>query len=331
MARGGSAGRHSGADRAGAAARRQVRRFHRFHPGAGGADHGRGRRAQHPGRPDRAGLARACRFLRHRRLYGRHPDAQGDELLDRVPARRRRGGRGRLRAGAAGLARERALSRHGHHRVRLHRPARDDRVARPDRRRQRPDGSRAAVDRIARIRRTRPGDARGRARRRVALSLSPIGPQRLGHGDGGGARRRGGGALDRPQSGDRQDRGVRAVRGVHRSRRSDLRAAVDVRRAGFVPVLAVDPVPVRGDRGRDRLGVRAGGRRRGQRGAAGASLRSRRVSPPVLRRRPAGDPVGGAGRRARDAGRVLATPRAAAGRGRGLRCRGVPAAARTRT
>ena len=33
------------------------------------------------------------------------------------------------------LARERALSRHGHHRVRLHRAARHDRVARPDRRR----------------------------------------------------------------------------------------------------------------------------------------------------------------------------------------------------
>ena len=94
-----------------------------------------------------------------------------------------------------------------------------------------------------------------------------------------------------------QDRGLRAVRGVRRSRRRYLRAADDVRCAGLVPILAVDPVPVRGDRGRRRLGVRAGGRRGGHRGAAGAPLRSRRVSPAVLRRAAAGGAVGGAGRR----------------------------------
>ena len=50
-------------------------------------------------------------------------------------------GRGRRAARAAGLARHRALSCDGHHRLRLHRPARHHRMARPDRRRQRPDGS----------------------------------------------------------------------------------------------------------------------------------------------------------------------------------------------
>ena len=46
---------------------------------------------------------------------------------------------------------------------------------------------------------------------------------------------------------------------------------LDVRGAGFVSVLAVDPVPVRGHRRRRRLDLRTGGRRARQRRAAGAA------------------------------------------------------------
>ena len=54
-----------------------------------------------------------------------------------------------LAAGGAGHARGRALSRHDDHRVRLHRRARHDRVARADRRPERPHGYRAAGARRA--------------------------------------------------------------------------------------------------------------------------------------------------------------------------------------
>ena len=47
-------------------------------------------------------------------------------------------------------------------------------------------------------------------------AVPPARRQRLGQGDGRGARCRNRGALDRPQSGHRQDRGVRAVGGVRR-------------------------------------------------------------------------------------------------------------------
>ena len=83
---------------------------------------------------------------------------------------------------------------------------------------------------------------------RLALCVSPARAERLGQGDGGGARCRSRRALDRAQSRHRQDRGLRAVRGVRRASRRDLRAAADVRGAGFVSVLAIDPVPVRGHR-----------------------------------------------------------------------------------
>jgi hypothetical protein len=53
------------------------------------------------------------------------------------------------------------------------------------------------------------------ARGRIALRIPPPRPQRLGHGDGGGARRRTRRALDRPQSGDRQDRGIFPIRCFH--------------------------------------------------------------------------------------------------------------------
>ena len=53
------------------------RRLRAFHPGAGRADGHRRRRPQRPARPDRADVARPCRLLCHRRLYGRDPDPQG--------------------------------------------------------------------------------------------------------------------------------------------------------------------------------------------------------------------------------------------------------------
>ena len=59
-------------------------------------------------------------------------------------------GHHRRAARAAGAARHRAVSRDGHHRVRLHRPSRHRRVEGPDRRTERPDGPRAARARRAR-------------------------------------------------------------------------------------------------------------------------------------------------------------------------------------
>ena len=121
-------------------------------------------------------------------------------------------------ARAAGAARDRALSRDGHHRVRLHRPARHDRMARADRRRERPDGHHAAGARLARLSpsaRWRCWRSARRRSRSISSTGSPAAP---------GARRmvavrdsRDRGALDRAQSGDHQDRGVRAVGGVHRA------------------------------------------------------------------------------------------------------------------
>ena len=85
---------------------------------------------------------------------------------------------------------------------------------------ERPDGHRAAVDRLARIRRARDGDAGGRCSPALSLYLfHRLAAQRLGQGHGGGARQRDRGARGRAQSRDRQDRGVRPVGGVHRPRR----------------------------------------------------------------------------------------------------------------
>ena len=58
-----------------------------------------------------------------------------------------------------------------------------------------------------------------------------------------------------------QDCGICRVGGVRGPGGRDLRAADDVRCAGLVSVLAVDPVPAGGHRRRRRLGVRTGGRR----------------------------------------------------------------------
>ena len=59
------------------------------------------------------------------------------------------------------------------------------------------------------------GDAGGRLSPGVALLfLPPARQQRLGRGHAGGARHRDRGALDRPQPGDREDRGLRAVGGA---------------------------------------------------------------------------------------------------------------------
>ena len=73
---------------------------------------------------------------------------------------------------------------------------------------------------------------------------------------------------------DHQDCCVRDLGGVRGSCRCDLRAADDVRRAGFVSVLAIDPVPARGHRRRCGLGARAGGRRGRDGDAAGAVCRA---------------------------------------------------------
>ena len=121
-----------------------------------------------------------------------------------------------------------------------------------------------------------------------------------------GARRRNRRALDRPQSGDRQDRGLRPVGGVHGPGRRDLRAAADVRRAGFVSVLAVDPVPARGHRRRRRLDASARWSARRHRRAARAPVEPRRIPAAVFRRAAAGGAVGRAGGRDRHAGASVA-------------------------
>ena len=192
------------------------RRLCAVHPGAGCADDGGRRRAQHSGRPDRADIARSCRLLRHRRLHRGDPDhARGIDFWIAFPARRRDRGCRRLPAGIAGVARDRTLSRDGHDRLCLHRPARRDRVARSDRRRQRADESQAARDCRQGFRGTRDGGAGRHARRRVALFFLPPRQQCMGQGHGGGARCRGCRALDRAQPGDHQDRRLRAVGGIH--------------------------------------------------------------------------------------------------------------------
>ena len=60
---------------------------------------------------------------------------------------------------------------------------------------------------------------------------------------------------------------------IHRAGRRDLRAVVHVRRAGFVSVLAVDPVSARRDRRRCRLGVGSRGGRGHQRDRPGDACR----------------------------------------------------------
>ncbi len=78
--------------------------------------------------------------------------------------------------------------------------------------------------------------------------------ERMGQGDGRGARERDRRALDRAQPRDGEDRGLRDLGGVRRAGRCDLCAADDVRCAGLVSILAVDPVPAGRDRRRLRLG-----------------------------------------------------------------------------
>ena len=103
------------------------------------------------------------------------------------------------------------------------------------------------------------------ARRMLPAFLLSIGKQCLGQGHGCGTRCRGGGALDRAQSGDHENGCIRVVRRVYGPRRGNLCSAVHVRCAGFVPVLSIDPFPAGGDPWRGRLGVRTCGRRRDQR------------------------------------------------------------------
>ena len=323
MAGGGDADRHRGVDGGRIADGGEIRRLHAVRPGARGLDRGGRRRPQHPGRPDRAGVARTRRLLCHRRLHRGDPDTQGRELLDRVPARGRGRRHHRFRARAAGVARERALSRHAHHRLRLHRAAWHDRVARPDRRLQRSDGDRAALDRTAGLLRARDGDACRHARRPVALCVPPPGPERLGHGHDRGARCRGRGPRDRHQSGHRQDRGIFPLGDVHGTGGRNLRAAADVRGAELLPVLAVDPVSVRSRRGRRRLDLRARHRRAGQRRPAGDPVGPGRIPAAVLRCVAAGDPVGRARRRARHARPRLAASGSRRRRRPGVRRDGV--------
>ena len=78
--------------------------------------------------------------------------------------------------------------------------------------------------------------------------LPPGCNQRLGQGHGRGARCGSCRALDRAQSGDRQDGIVRLVRRSHRACWCDVRAPSDVRRPLQLSVLAVDPISTCGDR-----------------------------------------------------------------------------------
>ena len=129
------------------------------------------------------------------------------------------------------LTGDRPLPRHGDHRIRLHRAARLDRVARPDRRAERPDGHRRTVARRTRVRRARDGGAGAAARGRLALCLPSPRPQRMGQGHAGGTRCRDRRTLDRPQPRHGQGRGVHALGDLRRARRCAVRAADDVRRA----------------------------------------------------------------------------------------------------
>ena len=249
----------AGADRGRRRAGVRVRRLYAFHARAGRADGGRRRRAQRAARPDRPGLARPCRLLRHRRLHGGDPDAAAaSSFWLALPlaglmagADRRACWRCRRCASSGpylamitiafafivqhGTIEWKALTGGQNGLMGLVPPT----LARP------------------RVRRARDGDARDRARRPFALSVPAPRRERLGQGDGRGARQRDRGALDRAQSGDDQDRGFCHLGGVRGARRRDLRAADDVRRAGLVSVLAVDPVSARRHRRRRRLGVRA--------------------------------------------------------------------------
>ncbi len=133
-----------------------------------------------------------------------------------------------------------------------------------DRRPERPHGHPAAARSASRLRRARDRAARGRCWPALALLFfHRLAPQRLGQGDVRGARHR-----------DRRPRRSASIRSSSRpspsrSRRCSPALAgalfaplIDVRRAELVPVLAVDPVPARGDRRRRRLDARPGGRRR---------------------------------------------------------------------
>ena len=172
---------------------------------------------------------------------------QGRRLLDRVSVRRRDRGRRRLCCSALPALRvDRALSRDGDDRLRLHRPARRHRVARPDRRRQRAD-EHASRRRSAAV---------FAEREMAVLAVLLAGASlyffyRLANSAWG--------------------RGMVAVRDAEIAARSiglnpviiktaafalsaaftGLAGAIfaplfDVRRAGFLPVLAVDPVPAGG-------------------------------------------------------------------------------------
>ena len=215
-------------------------------------------------------------------------------------------------AGAAGAARDRPLPRDGHHRIRLHRGARHDRMARPDRRAERPDGHRRRRRSAAR----RSPSARWRCWRCCCAGASLYVFHRLarsawGKAHGGGARCRDRRALDRPQPGHRQDRGVRALGGVHRPCRRDVRAAADVRRAHSFPfsqsILFLLAVIVGGAGWA--LGPVVGAVV--TRGPAGAAVVPRRIPAPVLRRPAAGGAVARAGRRASARSRAICGARSA--------------------
>ena len=92
-------------------------------------------------------------------------------------------------------------------------------------------------------------------------SFSSTGRERLGQGNGGGARLRDRRTLDRAQSGLDQDRRVCALGAVRGTCRRVFAPLMMFVAPEFVPVLAVDPVPARGDRRRRGMGARPGGRR----------------------------------------------------------------------
>ena len=205
---------------------------------------------------------------------GRHPHTEGRQLLARAAAagvaRRRR----RRAAGGAGPARVRALSRHDDHRLRLHRRARHHRMARADRRPERPDGH-SASPRSA-------GTLRGRARRcrdrdrcspgsrstsSTAWRASPWGKAMVAVRDSETAARAiGFNPVVVKTSPSRS-------RPLFTGLAGGLFAALfDFVAPGLLSVLPVDPVPARRDRRRRRLDARPRGRRRRHRRAARADL-----------------------------------------------------------
>ena len=236
----------------------RLRRLCAFHPGAGRA-HGGGRRwPQHAGRPDRAGVARPCRLLRDRRLHGGDPDHQRRELLDGVPVGRPHRRRHRGFAGASRFAcRVGPISRWSQsHSPSSSSTARSNGATLTGGQNglmglvppQSPDNHLPSV----RWRCSRQCLRGFRSFCSTALPRAPGARQWWRCGTPKSRRARSGSTRLR------QDRGICHVGVIRGPRRRDLRAAVDVRRAGLVSVLAVDPVSARSDRRRRGLGAGSG-------------------------------------------------------------------------